>query len=280
MKLIKEYLISADKYLNRTLPIRGYDGEFIKLDLDLDAEELATQIATIEFIPLKKEKQWKYDTELNRGDIVLCHFHVIREKNEIIIDDNVYYRCLYVNLWAKIVDEKIVPLEDYIFVEPIIEDKSELFCGQFQVKMHQEDVKSTGFVFALSNQAKEVGINEGDKVFVTQNAECEINIMGKRLWRMRIRNIVGIERNNGLICLKNKILVKELPTEKPKSLWENIDENKKERFGQVVLTKIKGLLMTDKISYHNGVDSRLVYRNEVYAYINKDNLNYVLNGTN
>ena len=275
MKVIKDtFLIRADRDLNRTTKVKGHDGNYLVIDADVNEFEHATQIGTVGHVPEIIDIKYRYDTPIFENDVIIFHYHVTQSKHAIEINGEQFFKCPYFQIWCKIENETIVPLEDFIFVEPIMESEEEMFSGNIQTKLYQEEIKSTGIVYSVSSMATQLGIKEGDKVFVTSSADLEIEILGKKLWRMRIRNVVGIEREGDLICLNNKALVKEIFEEsQPQFLTKGDD--KKERAGEVVLSNIKDLSVGDKISYHNGVNTSLTYKGELYSYISSVNINYI-----
>lgn len=280
MQLIKNtFLLTIDAELHRTTKIKGINGKYLTLDTDTDKHRYATQIGLICHVPASIGAEFNCDTPLKENDVICFHFHVSQQKHAIRIENKEYFKCPYFEIWCKIENETIIPLEDYIFVEPILESEDDLFCQSFRRKPYQEEIKSTGIVFAASNSAKKSGVNIGDKVFLTKNADVEIEILGKKLWRVRVRNIIGIEREGKLVCPKNKILVKELESTKRESLFIVQDENKKERKGAVIIAGIDiGIHAGNKISFHNGVArTHLEYKGENYAYLTADNINYIIN---
>lgn len=289
MVVMNEFLLDADKNLNRKTNIKLPNGEYFQLDADLEEMELATQIASIAFVPSIISPEYKNKTPLKKGDLIICHFHVVRAKNEITLGaftpegyiDNSrtrqVFRCPYFHLWAKIENETIIPLEEFLFVEPIIEDKSELFCGQFQVKLEQGFLHKRGRVIANSVLSDEAGIKLNDTVIVTQNAECEIELFGRTFWRLRIRNVVGIERNAELICMAGKVLVKEQRPEIKQGGFELPEEITKERRGTVLLSDLPGTAPGDNISFHHGIDTAFQHKGEQHAYIDRENFNYIIN---
>lgn len=276
MKVMQDlFLVEADKDLNRTTKIKGHNGEYIIIDTECNQFEHSAQIATIAHTPINITSKYKYNNPLNVGDTVFIHFHVIVPKHILEVEGKEAYNCPYFQIWAKIENEKLIPLEEYIFVQPIPEKESDLFCGKLRVKLHQEDVRGVGVVFAPSISAKEFGIKEGDKVFVTRNADLEVDILGMKLWRMRIRNIVGIERDEELVCPNGKIVILDI-TEPKESVFITEEEYKKERIGIVVGNELtENLKVGDKISFWNGVETSLNYKNKIYSFITLENVNYV-----
>ncbi len=277
MQLIKDtFLIKANPELNHTTKIVGHNGECVVIDAECNKFEHATQLAEIAYAPATVDSKYRYDVKLNKGDIVFIHYHQVQPKNAVSVNGEELYKCPYFQIWCKIENEKLIPLEEYIFVEPILEPESDLFCDKLKTKVYQENIKSTGIVFAVGNMATEAGIKPGDKVFVTSNADLEVDILGKKLWRMRIRNVVGLEREGILICLNNKVVVREIELPKKDSVFIlDEDETKKERRGQVLLSKLDNVQIGDKLSYHNGSATSFEYKKQQFAYINQDNINYI-----
>ena len=275
MIVLNEFLLCGDKNLNRITQIKLPDGSFLQLDPDLEEFELAPQFAAIGFVPSKISDEYTNNTPLKVGDAVICHFHVIRTVNEVTVEGKQYFRCNFHHLWAKIENEIIIPLEEFLFIEPILEDKENMFVGRLQIKPEQENVHKRGRVSAIGVMAEQAGIKLNDTVIVTQNAECEIEIFGKIFWRLRIRNVVGIEREGNLICMTGKVLVKEIEEEEKQGLLAGVIDEKKERKGLVILTDIEEISQGDTVSYHNGIDTKFIHNEELYAYIDTENINYV-----
>lgn len=283
MKLIKDtFLVRADKDLKKTLSIKGHDGKFLFLDTDFGKYEHATQVGEIASTPLEISPQYLYDNQLSEGDKIIFHHFVVQPDNSIRSDGEELFRCDYFHIWCKIKDEKIHPLEDFIFVEPILEPESSLWSENklVQTKTKREFLQNQGIVFAASKSAKIKGVKVGDKVFFTNNADYDIKIIDKLLWRMRIRNIIGIEREGKIICLSDKLIAKEIslfPVEK-ESVLILMDEKKRERKGVVISlgNEINGINAGNEISYFYGVSGRLNYKGNNYAFINKENINYII----
>jgi co-chaperonin GroES (HSP10) len=275
MRLIKDvFLIRANKNMNKSIIIGG---KTLTVDTDFEKYRHATQVGEIAFSPKIIDKEYLYNTPLNDGDKIVCHHFVCQPDNLISINNEEFYQCEYYNIWAKIEGEKIKPLEDFIFVEPILEPESNLYSGSLQVKREREYLKNQGIVFALSKSARAAGLKMGDRIFFTNNADYDIRLLDKNLYRMRIRNIIGVEREGELVCLNDKILVKEINSEK-KVNGLLYAENKREKTGEVKLVGdgITEIRRGEIVSYFNGLSSSLTYKNIQYAFITEDQINYKL----
>ncbi|MDD5186238.1 MAG: co-chaperone GroES, partial [Paludibacter sp.] len=117
-------------------------------------------------------------------------------------------------------------------------------------------------------------------VFFTNDADYDINVLEKDLYRMCIRNIIGIERNGSLVCMTNKMLVQDVT--------ENISRggliyrrNERERVGivQMMGEEIKHISIGSRVSYFNGLASRLNYCGKEYSFLTLQEINYnTMNG--
>jgi len=274
MELIKNvFLISADKDLNSKVKIGG---KSLFVDRDFDKYRYSTQIGEVFSCPKKiDEKEFINDTAINNGDIVIFHHFVCQPNNLVIVGGKELYKCEFYNLWAKIENQKITPIEDFIFVEPILEPESNLTSNGLLLKTSREPLKNQGIIFALSSAARKSGLRMGDKVFFTNNADYDIKILESTLYRMRVRNIIGVERNGQLVCLSDKLLVKEIVKEN-KLNGLIYFQNKREKTGVVksIGEKIKGISVGTNVSYFEGLSSSLNYNGENYSFLSVEQLNY------
>lgn len=289
MKVAKDtFLIHVHNALNFDIGIAGANGNKITIDCDYNKYKHSTQIGQIFACPIKITSQYINDTPLNENDMVVFHHFVCQPDHKVDIGENIY-RAEYFHIYAKVVPGtlgkysdkkdafKLLPVEDLIFVEPILEDENNLYAGNIRIKTNQENLKQQGIVVAASKKAQSLGLYEGDKIFFTASADYSMKIGDKDLYRMRIRNIVAVERDNNLVCLANKILVKEHPLEKKIGKFFDV-RGSSEAFGVVVQVgkDVEGISFMDEISYYNGTVGSLNYNGEVYSFIEPRNINYLL----
>lgn len=276
MKLIKDlFLVRADKDKKRLSSITGHNGLPLVVDTDFDKYRHANQIGEVAFSPQIIDSEFSNDNPVNKGDIILFHHFVCQEDNEIQWKLDKLYKCEYFHIWAKIVNTKLEPLEDYIFVEPVLEPEENIVSNGLLLRKERAFLKNVGRVFALSNQAKKVGLRINDIIFFTNDADYDINVLGKDLYRMCIRNIIGIERNGKLACLSNKMLVLDVTEPEIKNGLMYI-KNERERTGIVynIGENIKGIAIGDRVSYFNGLSSRLNYNGKEYSFLTEQDINY------
>ncbi len=253
--------------------IAGIGGKEIIIDSDYNKYKHTTQIGIIHACPIKITKQYLYDTELNVGDTVAFHHFVCQADHKI--EDGVY-RAEYFHLYALLKDSSVEPLEDVIFVEPILESEDSLYAGNIRIKSHQENIKQCGIVFAASKKAKAMGVRDGDKVFFSKDADYKMKLIDKVYYRMRIRNITAIERDGKLICLNDKFLVKQFGPENKSGIFVDVKQSHQMR-GDVVFVgdAVWGAVQEgDAVSYYNGSLGTIEWKGDTYATIELRNLNY------
>jgi co-chaperonin GroES (HSP10) len=209
MKVAKDTFLIQVESAKKSTGVVGLKGANLVVDTEYNKFKHSTMVGKIFAQSIQVTSQYLYDTPLNVGDEVIFHHFVCRPDHKIEAFENVY-RSEYFHIYAKIIDDRMEPLEDAIFVEPIKEKEEDLFCGVIKMKTQAGLVQQQGIVFASSRKARSWGVLPGDKVHFTRNAEYEMKALNKDLYRMRIRNILCIERGDELICLQDKILVKAL----------------------------------------------------------------------
>lgn len=289
MKVAKDtFLIRVQSDRNADIGITGDNGKKIIIDTDYNKYKHTAQIGEIFACPIRITNQYIYDLQLKEGDTVVFHHFVCQPDHKVNIGENIY-RAEYFHIYAKMfVGPKEIngaiacywdmqPLEDIIFVAPILEDEDNLFAGKIRIKNHRENLKQTGIVFALSNKAKEAGICEGDKVFFSANADYQMKVIDKDLYRMRIRNIAAIERDEKLVCLHTKILVKEIGPENSSGIFTDVKKNQQTRgVVESVGKNISGIETGQQISYFNSSLGSIEYKGSVYAFLELRNINYTI----
>ncbi len=277
MKLIKDsFLIRADKDSKRVTTIVGHNGEKLLLDTDFNKYHHATQVGEVAFAPQIIDKEYINDNPVKQGDMVVFHHFVCHEDNAVIYGGEVLYKCEYYHLWGKIVNSKLEPLEEFIFIEPILEPEENMKTSAgLLLREDRALMKGIGRVWSLSKQAKKIGLRLGDIVFFTKDADYDIKIADMDLYRMSIRNIIGVERNGQLACLSNKMLVVDI-TEEQERNGLIYKKHERERFGRVcnMGEDIKGIAYGDVVSYFNGLASELNYNGVKYSFLKEEDVNY------
>ena len=101
-----------------------------------------------------------------------------------------------------------------------------------------------------------------------------MTILGVKLYRMRIRNIIAIERNGELYCMNNKVLIKETPKQQGRFI---IADKGQERDGVIkfVGAETKGIKVNDNVNFCYGVSERVYWQNDTYGAIETKHINYI-----
>jgi co-chaperonin GroES (HSP10) len=269
------FLIQVGNSKNSAIKIKGLNGQEILVDTDYNKYKHSVQIGRIYALPITISAKYDNSEPLTIGDIVVFHHFVCQPDHKVPIGENVY-RAEMFHIYAKIEEEQVKPLEDIIFVEPILEAKENMFAGTIQLKSEQSLLPQQGIVFAASKKAKEKGVLVGDKVYFTGNADYWMKIVDKNMYRMRVRNIVAIERSGELICLEDKILVKEEANNEPKKLF--CEESKLQKNGEIIKVgkEIKGLDEGQKISFVNGIHGSVNHTGNNYSFVELRHINYII----
>lgn len=291
MKVAKDtFLIQVDSDRNAHVGVTGANGQKILIDVDYNKYKHTRQIGHVYACPIRITDQYAYDTPLNVGDTVLFHHFVCQPDHKVPFMNGVY-RAEYFHLYAKMVFggticldtgkhtrmELLRPLEDAIFVVPIQEDESALYKGSIRIKTHQENIKQQGIVFASSKKAQAANILSGDKVFFTANAEYPIRVLDKDMYRMRIRNIVAVERNGQLVPIAGKVLVKkDSDNHKFGSFYEAKENSQSTGIVVAVGKDVDGVEVGERISYYTATAKPLIHNGDQYSFIELRHINYAL----
>jgi co-chaperonin GroES (HSP10) len=277
MRLIKDtFFIKADKDLNKYLSLKGLEGQPLIIDTDLEKFTHSCKIGVLSHVPLEIDQQFSGGCVLKKGDTILFHHHVVQDCNKVSIDEQELYRAEFFQIFAKVENDRIIPVENFIFVEPILEPEENLWHGMFAMKPHREFLKTCAKVCFVGTVASDYGIVENDVVYFTKNADYEIKVGDKLYWRMRVRNVMAIERNGDLVCFRDKMIVKPIPFKE--QMFSIGDDKRRDYFGEVlsVGSQVAGINVGDKINYCHGVATKLNYKGEDLSFLALSNINYVL----
>lgn len=282
MKLLyNRFLITADAHAKATLPIKGHNGEFLELDKEFDPYLHATQVGEIYAAPHHFDESSIDSRNLLPGTTVWFHHHVCQPKNKWMIQGDEYYQCHFSQIWAKVENEELIPMDEWLFLSPIPEADEDRFSeAGLELREGGGTLPGTGIVFAASEHCKKMGLIPGEKVYFVREADYSITIGGKDLWRMKLSAIVAIERNGELFPLADKILIKEHPhsdTVERNGLILPWSERDKQLYGTVQHTgsEITCCKAGDEIVFYPGIFTSLRFKDQDYSIVRKDYLLYL-----
>lgn len=260
-----KFLVEVDDQFVR--PVIG--GLKLFVDTDFNPKRLATKIGRIHSLPVALDQEYRYDNKFNVGDVVVFSHLVCQDKNKFA--DNIFY-CNYHNIYAKVVNDSLVPIEDIIFCEKMYDAGMEIGCFKVDPKVSDKYAK----VFEVSKFAEEEGVQKGDIVFFTKNADYEVDVCGKSLYKMHLRNIIGIERDGELKTFRNKLLVKNITKLKNVGQVERLYADTHLQTGVVLESGKTSIAKGTELTYLNTISTVVKWKGEEYSFINLENIKFII----
>lgn len=264
MKIARNmFLVQVDDQFVRPA-IKGF---FI--DTDYNPKKLATRIGVIKTCPIGISDDYLYDNKLSEGDEVVFSHLVCQKENKF--SETVFF-CDYMHIYAKIVKGRLLPLENVLFCTPIKEDDKNI--GGMVISGKVSDKRCT--VHSVSDEVWKEGVQEGDVIYFTKDADYPIDIFGTTLYKMYLRNIIGIERGGELKTFRNKLLVKNITKLGSVGGVDKIYAQSSLQKGLVIDGGKSGANTGDTVAYLNGIASIVEFKGESYSFIEDRNIKYVV----
>ena len=183
--------IKADKYEKTSIDIGG-----IKFHNDTSYKPLARKNVTQSGVVLTACKTAKHSAfnhelkvEVSAGDKVYCHHFLTDSDNERKINGETYYEFQYEHLYCKLVDEKLVMLNDWNFVSPI-ESSEDLVDNGIIMELKKKNELRVGVINHSSASLKAMGISDGDKVYFKKGREYSMDVEDETFYRIETRDIL------------------------------------------------------------------------------------------
>lgn len=241
--------------------------EFI--DTDYNPKVLATKFGRIVCLPISVGQEFRYDVKLEIGDEVVFNHLVCNDRNKY--SDTKFFGN-YNLIFAVIREGVLIPLEDSMFLEKIIEVGAEIGCFKVPDKVSSK----CATIYEASTYAQAEGIRKGDIIFFTKDADYPIAIHGKEFYKMHLRNVIGIERDGVLTTFRNKLLVKDITELGKIGGLEKIYANTSLRTGVVIESGTTGIEQGSLLTYYNSTSSIVRWKGQDYAFISEENIKYLL----
>jgi co-chaperonin GroES (HSP10) len=281
VRLTKDkFFVSCDPDAGSLLPIIGINGVRLFLDKRFDPYLHATRFGTIEEAPAEFSPKSIDSHLLRSGDSVIFHHFVAQDKNQWMIKGKEYFQAHFEQIWAKVENEQLVPINDWLFLSPIEETADDLMFGNIQVRDYTQNKQGVGICFAVSEFGRKMGILPGDKIHIIREADYQINIGGQDLWRVRMQAIVCIERAGELVPLNDKVIIKEderQDTAFVGNIMIPISERSKDLYGTVqkVGKDVTVVQEGDNVGFLHGVFTKFEINDQPYAIVRKENIIYI-----
>lgn len=140
---------------------------------------------------------------VEEGDLLLFHHNICREsyghkakrrKSVFSIKDDVFYiPAPEVFMYMKKGTDEWIPLDPFVFIEPIPAEKTLLPNG---LEVEEESYKGmkplVGRVGYINKELKSKGVKKGDIVAFQQDSEHEYEIKGKLYYKMKTQDILAV----------------------------------------------------------------------------------------
>lgn len=194
MYMTEHFLVRLPKRFKDTITVAGKE-----LYLDNRFDEFNNRINEGEVVATPK----KYDTGVSVGDTLYFHHHVVVDKGQKFqYDDDakdvyiVYYNPEDIRNSQAIAykHDGIVKELGWILLEPIEEEKETVLPSGLILVEKEETPKKEGRVAFDSLFFQENDVKVGDVVGFLKNRDYEIEIDGKKFWRMRHDDIVYVRK--------------------------------------------------------------------------------------
>lgn len=194
MYMTEHFLVRLPKRFKDTITVAGKE-----LYLDNRFDEFNNRINEGEVVATPK----KYDTGVSVGDTLYFHHHVVVDKGQKFQYDDeskdvyiVYYNPEDIRNSQAIAykHDGIVKELGWILLEPIEEEKETVLPSGLILVEKEETPKKEGRVAFDSLFFQENDVRVGDVVGFLKNRDYEIEIDGKKFWRMRHDDIVYVRK--------------------------------------------------------------------------------------
>lgn len=261
------FLIEVDSQYEKV----GIDNFF--LDTDYRKKELATKIGRIVALPVSIDEEYLNDVPLNEGDTVLFNHTVTQDVNKY--KGNTFY-CDYFSIFAKIEEgyraDVITPIEKAMFCYPLKDSDKDFGGVVIPGKISAERAE----VVFLSPECKRKGIEVGDVVYFTKGADYPMTFGKSILYKMHLRNILGIERDGKLIAFSNKMMVENTTSLGKIGGLDRIYYDTSLQTGVVVEGGNTGVKNGSLVTYLAGVSHPINWNGKSYSFIEDRNVKYYI----
>ena len=128
------------------------------------------------------------------GDKIYCHHFLTTKENRFtFIEDKLIYRIQENMAYAVVRNNKIIMLNNWVFVEQVLEDESKCKTDSgIWVKPDQEDEELHGILKNSNNELIEQGAKINDRIIFSKDSEYVMDIEGEDLMRMRNEDVLAI----------------------------------------------------------------------------------------
>jgi len=189
MQCLDSFIVHVPKTVKDTVSIGGQE-----LYLSTKFNEFEHRIPKGTVVATPK----RYNTPVKVGDTVYLHHHVTIDGMQIMDEKKGYYRAEYspeggfvTQVYAYENEEGVHMLTNWVFVEPV--KQPEGLKSEILELVEFEPVENRyGRILYDSEALAELGVKKGDIVYFARNADYEMVVAGKKVWRMNLEHVLAI----------------------------------------------------------------------------------------
>jgi hypothetical protein len=126
--------------------------------------------------------------DLVQGDKVWFHHFVVEQDSRFMLFDKQVYKLPYEQIFAVERDGEIIPLNDYVFLEPELQKSRSEALYDTQEGEYSQDY---GKVLYLGSEGQKRGLSVGDRVFI-EHAPYLMKMNDKDVYRVKCDYIPAI----------------------------------------------------------------------------------------
>ena len=191
MRMLENFLVRLPKRFKDTIKVNGQE---LYLDPKFDEFQHRVMQGEVVSVPMRYEKV------AEPGDTLYFHHHVVMDKGQGLRynDEEIFIvryhpDTPYASQAFAVKDEGgIRVLSQWVLLEPIAED-NQLKSDTIQIITFEEEENKRGKIAFINETLEEAGLRVGDTVGFSKNSDYEIEIEGKKYWRMRFDDLLYVE---------------------------------------------------------------------------------------
>lgn len=184
-------MVRLPKRFKDTIKVNGQE---LYLDPKFDEFQHRVMQGEVVSVPMRYEKV------AEPGDTLYFHHHVVMDKGQGLRynDEEIFIvryhpDTPYASQAFAVKDEGgIRVLSQWVLLEPIAED-NQLKSDTIQIITFEEEENKRGKIAFINETLEEAGLRVGDTVGFSKNSDYEIEIEGKKYWRMRFDDLLYVE---------------------------------------------------------------------------------------
>ena len=168
------------------------NGKKIFIDTSWYEEDHMIQYGIVKYAPIRLDKWLNTEVELKEGDKVYGHHFIGKDSNKIEIHGKKYNMLPYNMFYARVRNNKIHMLSDWVLVEKIMDKQEDIVTDSgIILKTQIQKREQIGIVRYVNSKSKDWGFKPGDRVLFVKDADYEMEVEGEKLFRMKNENILG-----------------------------------------------------------------------------------------